>query len=456
MVTVHKFGGGILRDAKSYGRAADILQTQGPGQLAVVSALYGVTDQLDDAAKNHSGNHVDEFTRQLLDRHLELMHGIQNQAVQKDAAHQLVLHANRLTKILYGIYLLDELTPRTLDLVHSFGERLSAHVLHAHVLDRGIPSKCFEADAAGLVTNDRFANAVPDFEKTAINLQRTVGQATQDGVAVFTGYFGINPNGHVTTLGRGGSDFSAGIVAYALDAQRLVVWKDVAGFMSADPKIVPEARLIPLLSYDEAEELGAFGAKILHPKTMAPLRLKRIPVEIRSVFEPDHVGSRIAEEGKKADTVAKAVAVKHDACIVTIQGGSLSDVSSVAYLLFERLRHEDLPIDAISTSQSDLSLCFDKKFLAKFQKALGQANVSVRDVSIQSNAGLLGLVGEGMNHTPGVSKRLFATLADSDINVRMICQGASEINITVALSATDVDKALKAVHAEFIEQTPLA
>lgn len=451
MVVVHKFGGGILRDSKGYAKAAGILKNFGAGQVAVVSALYGVTDQLDHAAKNHSGNNVDEFSRRLLEQHLSLLQDISNSDAKNDATSTVVKQINRLSKILYGIHLLDELTPRTLDLVHSFGERLSARVLAAFLADSGVSAQCVEADSAGLVTNGRFANAVPDFEKTSSNLLQTLVPAAQNGVAVFTGYFGISTDGHVTTLGRGGSDFSAGVVANALNAKKLVVWKDVAGFMSADPKVVSQARLVPLLSYDEAEELGAFGAKILHPKTLAPLRNKRIAVEIRSVFEPEIVGSVIAEEGKKTDSIAKSVAVKRGACVVAIKGGSLLDVSSVAYSLFERLRHEDLPIDAISTSQSDLSLCFDKKFLSVFQKALRQTDILAQDVAIQTDAALLGLVGEGMNHTPGVSKRLFSTLAQAGVNVRMICQGASEINITVALAESDVDAALKAVHAEFIE-----
>lgn len=451
MVNVHKFGGGILRDAQGYTRSAELLKKFGPGQVAVVSALYGVTDELDRAARNSSANHVDEFAQTLLQKHLALLEPIQSADIQKEASAALIQKINRLSKILFGIQLLEELTPRTLDLVHSFGERLSAVVLDAHVRDTGLPSRAWMADQAGLLTNANFGNAFPDMAVCRENLRKNLLPDAQNGALVFTGYFGQNPEGHVTTLGRGGSDYSAGLVANCLDAEKLWVWKDVDGFMSADPKVVPDARLIADLSYFEAEELGYFGAKILHPKTMAPLREKHIPAEIRNLLTPDKPGTLISNLGREIHAVAKSVAIKKDACLVSLKGGALSSVSSLAYPLFDQLRQHDLPIDAMASSQADLTVCFESKNLPIFRSCLESVNGRLTHAGIEENVSVLGLVGEGMRRHVGTSGKLFSCLAQAGVNIRMISQGASEINITVAIARDDADKALKAVHAEFIQ-----
>ncbi|MBI2445600.1 aspartate kinase [Candidatus Micrarchaeota archaeon] len=451
MIQIHKFGGGILRDADGYLRAAQRLTQSGPGQVAVVSALYGVTDELDRAARNSSANHVDEFSRQLLQRHMSLIEPIASADVQKDASAALVQKINRLTKILYGIQLLEELTPRTLDLVHSFGERLSAIVLDAHVRNSGMLCRAWMSDQAGLLTNAAFGNAAPMMDACRENLRKNLLPDAVAGAVVFTGYFGQNADGHVTTLGRGGSDYSAGLVANCLDAEKLWVWKDVDGFMSADPKVVPSARLLSDLSYDEAEELGYFGAKILHPKTMAPLREKRIPAEIRNIRTPEKPGTVISVEGRQIHAVAKSVAIKKDACLVSLNGGALGSLSGTAYPLFEQLRQHDLPIDAMASSQADLTLCFEAKYLPLFQTCLASVNGHIAPPTVEKDVAVLGLVGEGMRRHVGTSGKLFSCLAKAGVNIRMISQGASEINITVGIARGDVDKALKAVHAEFIE-----
>ncbi|MBI5036069.1 aspartate kinase [Candidatus Micrarchaeota archaeon] len=450
MVVIHKFGGGVLRKAEDYGRVASLLE--GKGHVAVVSAVYGVTDSLIEATQSSlkSDEHIDAYTQQLLHAHLSILDVLQNTEVRKDAIKRTMQAINRLNKILYGVFLLKELTPRTHDVIQSYGERLSAIALEAHLREKGIEAKAFDADQSGLVTTPVFGNALPLMAKTTENLKKNVLPAAEKGVVVFTGYFGADEKGEITTLGRGGSDFTAGIVANALDAEKVLVWKDVEGFMSADPKVVRGAKLIQLLSYDEAEELGYFGAKILHPKTITPLKEKGIPVYVKNIYAPEKEGTVISAEGKESESVAKSVAIKKDSVLVTIKGGSLLGVSSVAYPVFEHLRAEDLPIDSISTSQSDLSLCFERKYLERFQKALGQASVPMEDVYIEEDVSLLGLIGEGMNHTIGVSGRLFSCLAKAEVNIRMISQGASEINITVAIKRGDVGKALNAVHDEFI------
>ncbi len=453
-IAVHKFGGGVLRNAGDYQRAARILKDFPGRSVAVVSARYGVTDQLDGVLSDlmaADGSQVDAFNQTLLQEHLMLLEPVSNTPIQKDAAHRIVEKANTLNKLLYGAHLLQECTPRTLDLVHSFGERFSALVLEAHLRQEGVSAKAWMSDEAGLIVRGKHGFALSDLVATSESFQKTLVADLVENTVVLTGYFGRTNQGTVMTLGRGGSDYSAGVVANALDAEKLVVWKDVDGFLSADPHIVPKAHRISRLTYKEAEELGAFGAKILHPKTMAPLSAKKIQAEIRNVTAPNAVGTRINGAQEPENDVAKSVAMKPNASILTIRGGSLLNVSSVAYPLFERLQELDVPIDAISTSQSDLSLCFEEKYLAHIRQALKECNGTYADVTAEVQAALLALVGEDMRHHVGTSKRFFAALADAGVNIQMISQGASEINITVAVARQDAEKALKAVHAEFLE-----
>ncbi|MDP2718119.1 MAG: aspartate kinase, partial [Candidatus Micrarchaeota archaeon] len=383
--------------------------------------------------------------------HLTLLAPVADMGIQKDAAHRVVEKANALNKLLYGAHLLQERTLRTVDLVHSFGERLSAVVLEAHLRQQGVSANAWMSDDAGLMVRGKHGFALADLTATAECFQKTVLPDLTENTVVLTGYFGRTREDAVMTLGRGGSDYSAGVAAFALDAQKLVVWKDVDGFMTADPRVVPQARRISRLTYKEAEELGAFGAKILHPKTMAPLSAKKIPAEIRNVAFPQNVATLINGQEVADGAVAKSVAMKPNASLLTIRGGSLLNVSSVAYPLFDRLQEKDVPIDAISTSQSDLSLCFEEKYLVPIRAALKECNGTYADVTAETEAALLGLVGEGMRRHVGTSQRFFSALAGAGVNVRMISQGASETNITVAVSREDADKALKAVHAEFLE-----
>lgn len=452
MVVVAKFGGGILKDGESFRRIVRILAAKKEPVVVVVSAAGSVTDSLvralDDAVKGRLD--PDAFTSGMLRAHELMLQQVKDAKIREGASMRISEKVSRLNKLLYGVLFLKEVSPRVYDLINSFGERLSATIMEAYLLDGGVNAKAFEADEIGVLTTSDFGKARPLLEKTKANLEKNVRPFLRKGIPVITGYFGVDEEGNVTTFGRGGSDLSAGVVANALDADELEIWKDVEGFMSADPRVVRKAKKLDLLSYDEAEELGYFGAKILHPKTIAPIRAKKIPAVIKNVFEPSMKGTLISEEGRKAGEVAKSVAVKREMCMLAVKGAEVPDVSRIILPIFSKLSEQDVAVNAISTSEIDLSFVFDEKDLQKVRSVLENLE-TIEETRVEDDVSLVGLIGEGMKFTPGISGRLFTCLGRAGVNVRMISQGASEINISLVVKRSDADAALAAIHAEFME-----
>jgi aspartate kinase len=451
MVIVSKFGGGILKDGKSFETVAKIICSKKEPIVTVVSAANGVTDSIVDALNSASNGtlDIDFFTDGLAKKHEILIKHIKNSKIKESAISRIHYNVALLNKLLYGVLFLREISPRINDLAMSFGERLSAIVLEAHLLDVGVNAKAFEADKIGILTTARFGKAMPLLKETRANLQKNLVPFLSKGTAVVTGFFGADMDGNVTTLGRGGSDFSSGIIANALDAEMLEIWKDVPGFMSADPSIVPRAKKIDLLSYDEAEELGYFGAKILHPKTIAPVRARNIPIIIKSVLEPSSEGTQISEKRHKMQQVAKSVAVKMNVAMLTIKSAEILEIVQILPFL-SKLAEYDIELDAISTSEIGMSLVFDANDLHKVKNALKHFP-NAEEVEFEEDVSLIGLIGEGMKSEPGISGRLFKSTGDAGVNVRMISQGASEINISFLIKRNEVNAALNAIHSEFMD-----
>lgn len=445
-LVVMKFGGGVLRDAESFKRAAAIVKTRLPECVVVVSALNGVTDRLIDALKCKSDESVSTDLKQILAQHETLVECLANHAAVKAALKEKV---KLLERMLYGICFVGEATPRTRDFVESFGERLSAIVFTGFLEEAGIPAKAFDAENAGIITDGNYGKARPLTEKTTENLSKTLGNVIGKQVPVVTGFYGVDEKNNPTTFGRGGSDYSAGLLAGCLDAARLEVWKDVNGFMSADPKLVPNAALIHELSFEEAQELGHFGAKILHPSTVIPLRDKEIPVHVKNVFDPDHEGTVISGKANGAPDVIKSVASKKDAAIILVKGMQRVSSPSLAATVFDAMNDAGVGVDAISTSQVNFSFIVTKNELQKAVEALKTIS-EVQEVDFDDNVSFIGVVGKGMVHSKGVASRVFGCLAKADVNIIMISQGASEINISFAVKKDDMEKAVKAVHREFL------
>ncbi|HLE55047.1 MAG TPA: aspartate kinase, partial [Thermoplasmata archaeon] len=301
---VSKFGGACVSRPEMYDRVARVLQADAGRRWVVVSAVAGVTDSLlATIAKPREEKEIDLYIGEVRRRHLSLL-----PKSRQDHAADEVIEAlcTKLERLLYGIAYTEEITPRTRDFALSFGERLSAQVVAANLRERGLDAEAFEADQVGLLTDETYGNATALLEETKAHLAPFLRRQADAGhVSVITGFFGLSPEGKTATFGRGGSDYSAAVVAHALALPTIEVWKDVGGFMSADPKIVPEAFPLAVLSYDEAAELSYFGAKVLHPRAVQPARAGRASIVLKNIYSPDDPGTRIGP-----DTVDKSGDVK--------------------------------------------------------------------------------------------------------------------------------------------------
>jgi aspartate kinase len=269
-------------------------------------------------------------------------------------------------------------------------------------------------------------------------------------VILLPGYYGIDDSTDIKTFGRGGTDYSSGFIASMFNAE-LEIWKDVSGFMSADPKIVPNAKQIPLLSYEEAEELGYLGAKILHPKTIDPLRKKGLCAEIKDIFHPEVKGTIICGRKKRDGTIIKSIASTRDIAIVNVESASMVNVPGFASLLFSKLAENEIAIDLIVTSEASITFSLEEK---KLEKALSAANqittIYPCEINHTTNLSMVGVIGEGLGETPGVAGRLFSALGKEKINIEMISQGASEINLSFVVKKEELNKTITALHKEFI------
>ncbi len=453
---VLKIGGGILRNKESFDRVVDIVKKKhqkGEKQIIVISALYGVTDFLIDSMSKCAldVNQVEPVIIALKKMHKDYLAFISDSKVRQNAEFTLGEKISVLEKFLYGIGYLKEISPRSKDLVQSFGERLSPVVLEAFLLDNKVSSEFIDAEEAGIVCKGQFENALCDMDKTIKNLNTNVLPLLEKKVVLLPGYYGIDESGDVKTFGRGGTDYSSGFIANIFNAE-LEIWKDVSGFMTADPKIVPNAKQIALLSYEEAEELGYLGAKILHPKTIDPIRKKGLFAEIKNVFAPDIKGTIICRDKKRDGAVIKSIASTKDIAVLNIESASMINAPGFAALLFSKLAEREIPIDLIVTSEASISISLDAKRLDKALAAANEINnvypcviTSVKDLS------MIGAIGEGLGQTPGVAGKIFGALGKEKVNIELISQGASEINVSFVVKKADHDRAVLAVHNEFIK-----
>lgn len=461
MRVVMKFGGGVLRDAECYQRVAKTIADRKAAApedeyVIVVSAVYGVTDTLIQGTRQamKSSATVAPFVRELRKQHSALTLGLRDDALRKGLNDTLSEKIDRLMGALTTVAEQKELRPHEEDFINSYGERLSCVLLASYLNDSGCQSAALDAEDAGVVTDGVFGNARPLIPQVERNLgERLVPQLKEGQTIVITGYYGVSVGGLVTTFGRGGSDYSAAILTACLNADSLEIWKDVPGFMTASPRVVSQARFIPRLSYDEAEELSYFGAEILHPRTVAPLREKGIKAAIRSVFSPGDEGTNIGERRERAGGVIKSIAVKRDIALLNVKGGRDADVPGFAWDVFSAMQEASVSVDAIATSQTDISFTISRTDLSKATDALGQ--LEKRDLisrwHYDDDNALVGVVGDGMRETPGVAGRVFTALSrtDSPINLEMISQGASEINISFVVKHSRVDECVRLIHEEF-------
>ena len=356
-----------------------------------------------------------------------------------------------------GTALLRELTPRTLDAISSLGERLSAPMIAGALAELGTPSESVEATEL-IVTDASHGGADPRMELTRERSEARLRPLLDQGVVpVVTGFIGATQDGVLTTLGRGGSDYSATILGAALDADEVIIWTDVDGVMTADPRLVPDARTIPEISYREATELAYFGAKVLHPKTLHAVSQAGIPVWIRNSFAPERTGTKITPKGRTNGGGVKALTAIRDVALITVGGPGIVGVPDVVGRTFSTTAEVRANILLISQSSSQNDICFivaasdAKRTVEALRKEFAQdvAHEKVEHITVDTTIAIVAVVGENMRGTPGVAGRTFNAVGRENVNIIAIAQGSSETNISFVVFEKEMKAALAATHREF-------
>jgi bifunctional aspartokinase / homoserine dehydrogenase 1 len=460
---VMKFGGTSVGDASCILRAARIIaKAAGENRcVAVVSAMSGVTNRLIAAAKGAESGGADEASRvleELREQHETALVSLLTREEERISIRaqitRLLAEGRRLCD---GTALLRELTPRTLDALSSLGERLSAPLVAAAVKGEGVPSQSIEA--TGLIVTDSFhGGAEPLMELTRPRAAACLRPLLEEGVVpVVTGFIGATTEGQLTTLGRGGSDYSATILGAALDADEVIIWTDVDGVLTADPRLVPDARTIPIISYREAGELAYFGAKVLHPKTLNPVVQAAIPVWIRNSFAPEKPGTKITLEGQSIGGGVKALTAIRDVTLISLGGPGIVGLPDVVGRTFSTTAEVRANVLLISQSSSQNDICFivatadAQRTVEALRKEFAQdlAHHKVEHITVDSNIAIVAVVGENMRGTPGIAGRTFNALGRDNVNLIAIAQGSSECNISFVIEEKAVKTALRTTHKEF-------
>jgi len=457
-----KFGGTSVGSVQSIQTLLNIVKGEVENKekpIVVLSAMSGVTNLLLSMAEG-AANGV-EFTEQLAElekRHFDVVKSLLTVQNQNPAFTRLKIFFNHLEDLLQGILTLRELTPKTRDQVLSFGERCSTLMICKIAAQHFPESHC--VDASDLIkTDSSFGQAKVNMELTEL-LIRGFQQEHSDKVLFVTGFIAANEAGQITTLGRGGSDYTAAIFGSALNAQEIQIWTDVNGMMTADPRMVKKAFSLPELTYTEAMELSYFGAKVIYPPTMIPAFLKKIPIVIKNTFEPEFEGTVIRHDCKPSNLPIKGISSINNISILNLEGSGMVGKSGFSGRLFSLLAREQINIILITQSSSEHSITFavqpddteKAKKLIEQEFELELLAKKLEEVVIEQNLAIIAIVGENMKQTPGVSGKLFHALGRNGVNVRAIAQGSSEYNISVIISARDLAKALNAVHDGFFTQ----
>lgn len=462
---VLKFGGTSVANAENISKVSAIVKAKSEnheGQtIVIVSALGGVTDLLLQAATLASEG-KEEYREKLLtleQRHLETVKQLIPVTQQSQLLSLVKKSCNELEDLCNSVYLLGEITPRSKDRIASYGEWLSSQIIAAKFANDGLNAGWKDSREL-IVTDSQFTAAQVDYVVTN-NRIREYFARPEKPVCILPGFIAASEQGVTTTLGRGGSDFSAAIIASALNAEALEIWTDVSGMMTADPRLTANARIIPHISYQEAMELSHFGAKVIYPPTIQPVMGKGIPVWIKNTFAPHDPGTLIESNPNQNGNIVRGISSINHIALLSLEGSGMIGIPGFSKRLFEALSNERINVILITQSSSEHSIC-----VAVDSHAAGRARQvvdlafgneiqlqKVEPLKIETDLSIVALVGEQMKSHPGISGRMFSSLGRNGVNVRAIAQGSSEKNISAVISTKDVKKAINVLHEEFFETT---
>ncbi|MBK8021722.1 MAG: aspartate kinase [Chloroflexi bacterium] len=466
-----KFGGTSVGSPEAIATVVRIVNEavqEGHRVVVVVSAMAGVTDMLITSVREAAAGNRWVYlstSQKIRDRHIEaanllIQPGSDRNAIIAEIETLMEQHVEMCN----AINMLGESTLRIDDAVFAFGERLSSRVIAAAMRSQGLKAKQYDANQL-VITNDHFTTAIPIWDETETHIRAELLPALDRGIVpVITGFVGGTKSGHITTLGRGGSDYSGAIFATYTDSDELVIWTDVDGVMTTDPRVDPRARVLPSISYQEVGELAFYGAKVLHPKTVQPILNRGIPMRVRNTFNTSHPGTLITKVAEPINTIIKAVTSIKAVSLLTVSGKGMIGVPGIAGRTFLATAHAGTSILMISQASSEQSFCFvvpqeRAKTVADAIEREMNAEIAREDVDgvdILNNVGVITVVGAGMRGTPGVAGRVFSTLGNHRINVIAIAQGASECSISFVISEEERDRAVLALHELALEESAVA
>lgn len=451
---IMKFGGTSVEDARAMENVIEIVaKEQRRKPIVVLSAIAGATNALLKSAHIALDGDLEnahaELNR-LLERHVTLLENLINN--RSEVQHLILTIRKRfdeLKTLCQGIAILGELTNRSLDAIASVGEQLSTMILTRALAERGFAVELVDARTF-MITNDQFAAAAPDFVLISQEARARILPPVQAGKIVVTqGFVGSTRKGITTTLGRGGSDYSAAIIGAALDAEEIQIWTDVDGILTADPRIAPAAMKLKVISFREASELAYFGAKVLHPSTILPAVEKDIPVIVLNSKRPQSTGTRIVDHPPKSSAAVKSIASKKGITVINIQSSRMLMAYGFLSAIFSVFQKHKTAVDLVSTSEVAVSLTIDNT--SNLEQIVSELQ-GFAEVSVFDQKAIVCVVGEQMRSTVGVVDRVFRAL--NDINVIMISQGASEINMSLVVDEDSVTQAVQQLHKEFFEPVP--
>jgi aspartate kinase len=458
MSVVVKFGGTSIATADALERVARIVRGCTGERIVVVSATAGTTNALIEASRTAARGDLvgaEAAMTRLAAAHDDLLR--RSARGDEEAAASLDELAQRAKALVRSVAILHECSARTQDAIAAYGELASSAIVAAALRAHGLDAVALPATRI-VVTDDAFGNAAPAFEETYARARSELGPLVRAGkVPVVTGFIGATREGVTTTLGRGASDYSAAIIAAALRADECLIYTDVSGVMSADPRMVEGARPLPQLSYAEAAELSYFGAKVLHPRAVLPAIELGIPVRILNTFAPDEPGTTITRQAAPDGPIVKATTSLGGLGLLTVQGAGMSGIPGFAAKVFDTTAAEGVSVLMISQASSENSICIvvpadtADRLKTALERMLAKelAHHDIERVSVERPIAVVAAVGEGMQGTPGVAGRVFGALGRAGVNVIAIAQGSSELNISFCVSEADQAKAVRAVHEEF-------
>ena len=456
---VLKFGGTSVATSENLKKVHSIVSQQSESQkvVVVVSALGGITNQLQECAllAAEGNESYKEVLQSIEKRHIELCNKLLSVKERNNTLTRTKLLLNDLEDICRGVFLIRELSPRSLDHILSYGEVLSAAIISDYFSSTGLDTQLLDSKKF-IKTDNRFGKATVDAKTTYSEIQKQFKSASQ--ISVCPGFVASSKNdGLITTLGRGGSDYTAALIAAALEAKELQIWTDVSGMMTSDPRLVPTAHPIDHLSYEEAMELSHFGAKVIYPPTIQPVLDADIPVHIKNTFESDSPGTLISKDGPENGQVVKGTSCIQEIALCTLTGSGMIAVPNISYRLFGSLSRQEVNVIMITQASSEHSITVGISLddVDKARQAISEEfsyeieTHKINPLEVETGLSIIALVGSRMKKQVGVSAKLFDTLSHNGVNVRAIAQGSTELNISVVIAKKDLKKSLNSIHESF-------